>query len=100
MLPELYTFFIMAARYTGLDCTFMLRHRTLLRSLGIKELIKKKTLKYIYFFLVRDILILINLCWWLGGECVPLAMCETLFFASVLDGGKVCSCKGVKRDWT
>ena len=52
MLPELYTFFIMAARYTGLDCTFMLRHRTLLRSLGIKELIKKKkTLKYIYIYI-------------------------------------------------
>ena len=49
---------------------------------------------------MRDIWIFINLCWWLGGECVPLAMCETLFFASVLDGGKVCSCKGVKRDWT
>lgn len=77
MLPELHTFFIMAARYTGLDCTFMLRHRTLLRILGIKELIIFKNTKNNFFFGERYINFA-NMCWWLGGECVPQS-CVRLF---------------------
>lgn len=78
MLPESHTFFIMAARYTGLDCTFMLRHRTLLRILGIKELIFKKNTKNNFFgerYINFDEFATVY--WWLG-ECVPQA-CVRLF---------------------